>query len=68
MKPDVRVQRSTDNSWFKSSYSSNEGGECVEVSVAGQTVRIRDSKDTTLPHLTLDRTGWAHFVRYAAGA
>ncbi|MFF9505986.1 DUF397 domain-containing protein [Streptomyces sp. NPDC014724] len=54
--------------WIKSSYSSNEGGACVEVAAAGQTVRIRDSKDTTLPHLKLDRTGWAHFVRYAAGA
>lgn len=54
--------------WIKSSYSSNEGGACVEVAATGQAVLIRDSKDTTLRHLTLDRTGWAHFVRYAAGA
>ncbi|MGW1103498.1 DUF397 domain-containing protein [Streptomyces sp. NPDC002540] len=54
--------------WIKSSYSSNEGGACVEVAAAGQAVLVRDSKDTTLPHLTLDRTGWAHFVRYVAWA
>ncbi|MFF2408459.1 DUF397 domain-containing protein [Streptomyces sp. NPDC058092] len=68
MKPDVRVQNPADNSWFKSSYSSNEGGECIEVATAGQAVLIRDSKDASLPHLTLDRTGWTYFVRYAAGA
>ncbi|MEU6018348.1 DUF397 domain-containing protein [Streptomyces sp. NPDC047515] len=54
--------------WSKSSYSSGEGGACLEIATAGQAVLIRDSKDTTLPHLTLDRAGWAHFVRYAAGA
>ncbi|MFI5749558.1 DUF397 domain-containing protein [Streptomyces sp. NPDC051644] len=67
MKPDVRVQSPADNSWFKSSYSSNEGGECVEVSITGQAILVRDSKDTSLPHLTLTRTGWTHFVRYATG-
>ncbi|MFD4941629.1 DUF397 domain-containing protein [Streptomyces sp. NPDC058239] len=54
--------------WIKSSYSSNEGGACVEVATAGQAILVRDSKDTALPHLTLTRTGWTHFVRYAAGA
>ncbi|MFC5958163.1 DUF397 domain-containing protein [Streptomyces pratens] len=32
--------------WRKSTYSSGEGGECVEVAVAGGTVRVRDSKQT----------------------
>ncbi|MCX5344348.1 DUF397 domain-containing protein [Streptomyces atratus] len=68
MKPDVRVQSPADNSWFKSSYSSNEGGECVEVSITEQAILVRDSKDTSLPHLTLTRAGWTHFVRYAGGA
>ncbi|WP_327366661.1 DUF397 domain-containing protein [Streptomyces sp. NBC_01217] len=54
--------------WFKSSYSSGEGGACVEVAATGQAVLVRDSKDTSLPHLALTRTGWTHFLRYAAGA
>ncbi|WP_406380714.1 DUF397 domain-containing protein [Streptomyces sp. NBC_01618] len=68
MKPDVRVQNPADNSWFKSSYSSNEGGECIEVAPIEEAVLVRDSKDTSLPHLTLTRAGWTHFVRYAAGS
>lgn len=33
--------------WFKSSYSSNEGPECVEVATApaDATVHVRDSKN-----------------------
>ncbi|MFE3904248.1 DUF397 domain-containing protein [Streptomyces sp. NPDC059153] len=54
--------------WIKSSYSSNEGGACVEIATADRAVLVRDSKDTSLPHLTLTHTGWTHFVRYAAGA
>jgi len=30
--------------WFKSSYSSEEGGECVEVAVDAVAVYVRDSK------------------------
>ncbi|WP_079048150.1 DUF397 domain-containing protein [Streptomyces hirsutus] len=30
--------------WRKSTYSSGEGGECVEVAVAGGAVHVRDSK------------------------
>lgn len=31
--------------WIKSSYSSNDGPECVEVAAVPGAVRIRDSKD-----------------------
>lgn len=54
-----------DLAWFKSSYSGGEGGECVEVATSGGTVLVRDSKDVTLPHLSVSHTGWADFVRYA---
>ncbi|MFF0609175.1 DUF397 domain-containing protein [Nocardia tengchongensis] len=30
--------------WRKSSYSGSNGGQCVEVAVASETVQIRDSK------------------------
>src|SRR5436853_31119 len=33
--------------WRRSSYSSEEGGECIEVAASPGTVHVRDSKDTT---------------------
>ncbi|MEU3220597.1 DUF397 domain-containing protein [Streptomyces sp. NPDC006971] len=53
-------------SWSKSSYSSGEGGACVEFATAEQAVLVRDSKDTARSHITLAPTAWTHFVRYAA--
>ncbi|MEU3059932.1 DUF397 domain-containing protein [Streptomyces subrutilus] len=53
--------------WFKSSYSSgSEGDSCVEVAHAPGEVRVRDSKDTALPHLTVTPTAWTGFVTYAS--
>ncbi|GAA2601288.1 DUF397 domain-containing protein [Streptomyces axinellae] len=49
--------------WVKSSYSSNDGPQCVEVATTPGTIHIRDSKDTTIPHLTISPTAWADFVR-----
>ena len=53
--------------WVKSSYSDDEGGDCVEVAVslAPLTVHVRDSKNPTGPTLTLPAPAWAAFV--AAG-
>ncbi|AIR98957.1 DUF397 domain-containing protein [Streptomyces glaucescens] len=50
--------------WFKSSYSSNEGPECVEVAVsqAHASVHVRDSKDTSGPQLALTPKAWAAFL------
>ncbi|MER5358116.1 DUF397 domain-containing protein [Streptomyces sp. NPDC002785] len=66
----MSIERTTINglNWFKSTYSAGDGGECVEVATSDQAILVRDSKDTSLPHLTLTRTGWTQFVRYAAGA
>ncbi|MDQ0939618.1 DUF397 domain-containing protein [Streptomyces sp. V1I1] len=68
MTPEVRTHEAADLSWFKSSYSSNEGGECVEVAASEQAVSVRDSNDVTRPHLSVSHPGWARFVRYVAGA
>ncbi|MFC5956395.1 DUF397 domain-containing protein [Streptomyces pratens] len=51
--------------WHKSSYSGNEGGECVEIAVAPGTVHVRDSKDVDRPHLSVHTAGWAAFVNFA---
>ncbi|CAL9367093.1 DUF397 domain-containing protein [Streptomyces sp. enrichment culture] len=52
--------------WRKSSYSSEEGGECVEVAARPATVHVRDSKDTTRAPLAVEPTAWAAFVEFAA--
>ncbi|MFF7634553.1 DUF397 domain-containing protein, partial [Kitasatospora sp. NPDC008050] len=49
---------STELSWFKSSYSGNEGGECIEIAATPSTIHIRDSKDHTGPQLTITPTSW----------
>ncbi|MFE6825453.1 DUF397 domain-containing protein [Streptomyces sp. NPDC057690] len=52
--------------WRKSSYSSEEGGECVEVAVLSARVHVRDSKDTTRAALAVQPTAWTVFVEFAA--
>ncbi|MEU6226225.1 DUF397 domain-containing protein [Streptomyces sp. NPDC047042] len=52
--------------WRKSSYSSEEGGECVEVAVRPASVHVRDSKDTTRTALAVQPTAWIGFVDFAA--
>ncbi|RCG27575.1 DUF397 domain-containing protein [Streptomyces diacarni] len=52
--------------WFKSSYSGAEGGDCVEVAAESAAVHIRDSKDVAGPVLTVSREAWAGFVGSAS--
>jgi hypothetical protein len=48
--------------WFKSSYSSASGDDCVEVALTPATVHVRDSKDRQGPRLALSPAAWAEFV------
>ncbi|MEE1833796.1 DUF397 domain-containing protein [Streptomyces sp. SP17KL33] len=59
---------SNDLTWFKSSYSSPQADDCVEVAPTPATIHIRDSKDITRPHLGLGPAAWAAFVAHAAQA
>ncbi|GGT61109.1 DUF397 domain-containing protein [Streptomyces atratus] len=52
--------------WNKSSYSGDQGGDCVEVAACPDTIHVRDSKDLTVPALTLSPAAWADFLPYAA--
>ncbi|WP_329336825.1 DUF397 domain-containing protein [Streptomyces sp. NBC_00663] len=52
----------TELQWFKSSYSSDEGGACVEVATQPAIVHIRDSKTPAAPHLTVTPAAWAAFL------
>ncbi len=56
--------------WFKSSYSNDSGGDCVEVAHhapadAPTTIHVRDSKHPTTPHLTLTTPTWTAFIEWA---
>ncbi|OMI33763.1 DUF397 domain-containing protein [Streptomyces sparsogenes] len=51
--------------WTKSSYSTNDGPECVEVAWIKSSIRIRDSKHPHGPQLTVTPAAWTAFVTYA---
>jgi hypothetical protein len=51
--------------WTKSSYSSGEGGQCVEVARTAGAVHIRDSKWATGPVLMVSPAEWTAFLRAA---
>ncbi|MFG2782940.1 DUF397 domain-containing protein [Streptomyces prunicolor] len=55
---------STGLQWFKSSYSSDEGGACVEVATCPHTIHIRDSKNPEAGGATLQLgpAAWAAFA------
>jgi hypothetical protein len=53
----------TELAWSKSSYSGNEGGECLEIAARPETIHIRDSKNLTGPTLTITPTTWTAFLR-----
>ena len=54
--------------WRKSSYSNQDGGECVEVSDDfAAVVPVRDSKDPHGPALAFAADGWSSFVSAVKG-
>ena len=66
--PGVRVPdldradvRGMESNWRKSSYSGDNGGECVEVASA-QAVLVRDTTDRNGPVLTFTADAWRSFT------
>ncbi|MFB6552151.1 DUF397 domain-containing protein [Streptomyces sp. NPDC056405] len=51
-----------ESAWFKSSYSNDSGGACVEVAGLAGEVGIRDSKDKAAPALVVPASAWSSFV------
>jgi hypothetical protein len=47
--------------WFKSSFSDNSGGNCVEVKRVGGGFAVRDSKDPDGPVLVFTGAEWSAF-------
>ncbi|MFK4269129.1 DUF397 domain-containing protein [Streptomyces milbemycinicus] len=54
--------RISEDAWFKSSHSTQEGGACVEVADLTTAVGVRDSKDKTGPALLIPPVAWTAFV------
>ncbi|GEC08044.1 DUF397 domain-containing protein [Streptomyces spinoverrucosus] len=52
----------TELAWFKSSYSSGSGDDCVEVATSPTTIHVRDSKNKRGPQLTLSPEAWVGFI------
>ncbi|MCC5473696.1 DUF397 domain-containing protein [Streptomyces barringtoniae] len=55
----------TELAWFKSSYSGDSSGDCIEVATSPTTIHVRDSKNTPGPQLALSPAPWAEFVAFA---
>ncbi len=49
-------------SWRKSSYSGNNGGQCIEVATPGHEVAIRDSKNPSGMRLVFSTQTWREFT------
>jgi len=48
--------------WRKSSYSGNNGGQCVEVGDVARVIAVRDSKDPHGPVLAFTPHAWRRFA------
>ncbi|MCM2390130.1 DUF397 domain-containing protein [Streptomyces albipurpureus] len=57
-----------ETAWFKSSYSNDSGGCCVEVARLTSGVGIRDSKNKQGPALVVPSGAWHGFIAFAARA
>lgn len=51
--------------WIKSSYSTADGPDCVEVATAPAHILVRDSKNPDGPRLALAPATWSTFLPYA---
>lgn len=51
--------------WMKSSYSTNDGPDCVEVAASSGAAHVRDSKDVEGPSIAFGVRSWARFLSYA---
>ncbi|WP_328951482.1 DUF397 domain-containing protein [Streptomyces sp. NBC_00184] len=58
----MNTERPAGLDWIKSTYSGDEGGECVEVAAALSAVLVRDSKERGGPQLAFARDAWTGFL------
>ncbi len=53
--------------WRKATYSSSNGGNCIEVAPVRRTVAVRDSKDPDGPRLAFGPQAWKAFMAEVKG-
>jgi Domain of unknown function (DUF397) len=53
--------------WRKASYSSSNGGACVEVALSSNAVAVRDSKNPDGPRLAFALDAWKTFTTELKG-
>ena len=57
----------TEIQWRKSSYSGDQGGNCIEIAeVPDTTLAVRDSKTPAGPILTFTPTAFTTFVNWSS--
>ncbi|MET9825021.1 MULTISPECIES: DUF397 domain-containing protein [unclassified Streptomyces] len=67
MSIDQHVEQPGGLTWFTSSYSGTNGGDCVEVAAGAGAVYVRDSKAVVGgPVLRVGRDEWTAFVTHAS--
>ncbi|GAA2449990.1 DUF397 domain-containing protein [Actinomadura vinacea] len=54
--------------WRKSSYTTSNGGNCVELASVPGTVAVRDSKDPDGPKLVVSRDGFRRLTEAIKGS
>lgn len=52
--------------WHTSTYSGNQGGQCVEVAETPEAVYVRDTQNREDGALTFSSAAFLHFVRITA--
>jgi hypothetical protein len=50
--------------WRKASFSTGNGGACVEVATIAHVVAVRDSKDPDGPKLAFTAEAWDSFIKH----
>ncbi|MFI6056409.1 DUF397 domain-containing protein [Streptomyces violascens] len=54
-----------DSAWYKSSYSNDGSGNCIEVAELATTMAVRDSKRPAGPAFQVSTTAFRAFVDFA---
>lgn len=55
-------EHTTASTWRKSTYSGNQGGDCVEVAELTSSVGVRDSKVSNSPIVRTGAEAWSAFL------
>ncbi|MEH0419691.1 DUF397 domain-containing protein [Streptomyces sp. B21-083] len=62
MKNLAREYDTSSATWYKSSHSAGDGGDCLEVAPGHTLVPVRDSKNPLGPKLVFRAGAWSVFV------